>query len=206
MPDIPDAAFRAAETAIREKVRLRLKKNALAAVAEGRPIMLAGAEAEDAARAALEAAAPFIAEQARREAAETIAVAGDATHRRYDKGFRSTMLIGLSEVLGEERANDWADWVVKTAIAVHAELEAARCELEENTGDPLGRQCHEAEEALEAAQQALGRVVRLVSNLAAALPVTADDIAAAILGVDRRECRPGEPLALLNELALDSAP
>lgn len=67
MADLPDAAFRAAESAIRDAVRIRLGPNALAQARQGEPLMLSGMEAEQAARAALEAAAPLIVAQARRQ-------------------------------------------------------------------------------------------------------------------------------------------
>ncbi|MEV8638951.1 hypothetical protein AB0395_45585 [Streptosporangium sp. NPDC051023] len=57
MPEIPATALRAAEAAIRQQVRLNLEERALAATAEGRPIALSGTEAEQVARAALEALA-----------------------------------------------------------------------------------------------------------------------------------------------------
>lgn len=69
MADLPGAAVQAAESAIRDAVRIRLGPNALAQAGQGVPLILSGKEAEQAARAALEAAAPIIAEQARAEEA-----------------------------------------------------------------------------------------------------------------------------------------
>lgn len=74
MADLPDAAVQAAESAIRDVVRIRLGARALAQAQRGVPLILSGTEAEQAARAALEAAAPLIAAQARREAAKQIAL------------------------------------------------------------------------------------------------------------------------------------
>ncbi|MGS2645898.1 hypothetical protein [Streptosporangium sp. G12] len=61
-PSLPPEALRAAESAIRDHVRIHPGPRALAHASEGQPIMLSGMEAEAAARAALEAAAPFLAE------------------------------------------------------------------------------------------------------------------------------------------------
>lgn len=63
MPDIPADIIQAAESAIRSCVRLRLGERALATAAAGEAIMLSGTEAEAAARAALEAAVPLLAEE-----------------------------------------------------------------------------------------------------------------------------------------------
>ncbi|MEV4246990.1 hypothetical protein AB0J63_26700 [Streptosporangium canum] len=57
----------------------------------------------------------------------------------------------------------------------------------------------EAEEDLDSAQQALARVVQHAHNLASYRPVEADALAAVILNLDPRDCRPGAALAALTE-------
>lgn len=52
--------------------------------------------------------------------------------------------------------------------------------------------------ALDSARQALTRITRLARALAEQDPALGDVIAAAVLGVDPRDCLPGAALALLE--------
>ncbi|MFF4417055.1 hypothetical protein ACFYY8_31425 [Streptosporangium sp. NPDC001559] len=64
---------------------------------------------------------------------------------------------------------------------------------------PSGR-AHRDDQPCCGAAMALQRVVALACRLEKVLPVTADDVAAAVLGIDPRGCRPGEPMArLINQ-------
>lgn len=65
--DPPAEAVRAAERAVRDGVSVRLGRNALTLAQRGELVLLSGTEAERAARLALEAGGPIIAEQARVE-------------------------------------------------------------------------------------------------------------------------------------------
>jgi hypothetical protein len=58
---------------------------------------------------------------------------------------------------------------------------------------------HKAEAALQSAEQARARVVRHAVDLAGYRPVEADALAAVILGMDPRDCRPGAALKALEE-------
>lgn len=68
----------------------------------------------------------------------------------------------------------------------------------------VGVRCseHQGNSCCEA-QQALQRVITLARRLEAEQPVAADNIASAILNLDRQQYRPGEPMALLNQQERD---
>ncbi|WP_326642962.1 hypothetical protein OG884_05995 [Streptosporangium sp. NBC_01755] len=125
---------------------------------------------------------------------------------RLDAALRPAMLIGLDDPLGEKRAGEWADWVLKTALVVReTELEGAREALadlddiittERSIHEATIARAEEAEEALDAHKAALARVVDHARALAPSRPGAADRIAEAILGPG--DYQPGAALASLG--------
>ncbi|MEV8638949.1 hypothetical protein AB0395_45575 [Streptosporangium sp. NPDC051023] len=134
----------------------------------------------------VDAAAPFIAEQARRQAAEEIAFA--IIGRRCDFNACSACMCRREDA--------------QVALTAAGSVRAPLVSLDELRGEDVTEEDAEALRAHRSdqceAEQALRRVVDLARHLGDVLPVTADDIAAAILDLDRRTYRPGEPMALLN--------
>ncbi|MFC3986488.1 hypothetical protein [Streptosporangium jomthongense] len=178
MPDIPDTLLRTAEDAIRSRVRLRLGERALAAASAGEAVMLSGREAEEAAHAALEAAIPLLTEAIANRIASACPTPDEPHQVPCDymdaaRIARTAMPASLSSV-DDLRGQD----------VTPEDAEALR---------------HRGDEPCCDAQQALQRVVALARSLEATQVVAADNIAAAVLDLDREAYWPGEPMALLNQ-------
>ncbi|MEV7013331.1 hypothetical protein [Streptosporangium sp. NPDC051022] len=184
--------------AIRDGLRLHLGRNATLQAVEGIPIRLSGGEADEAARLALGALAEHgLVVVNRDDLAHTVEDA-DA----YDKEYRGE--------LGPPSEQDRLDRLRAALVGAAARPSPAPlASVDELRGedvteeDAAALRAHRGDPHQCDAQQALRRVVDLARYLGDVLPVTADDVAAAILGIDRREYQPGEPLVLLERVALD---
>ncbi|MER7213176.1 hypothetical protein ABT340_39450 [Streptosporangium sp. NPDC000239] len=178
MPDIPDTLLRTAEDAIRSRVRLRLGERALAAASAGKAVMLSGREAEEAARAALDAAIPLLADAIAHRIASACPTPDEPHQVPCDymdaaRIAREVFPVPLSSV-DDLRGQD----------VTPEDAEALR---------------HRGGEPCCDAQQALQRVVDLARSLEADQLVAADNIATAILGLAPEAYWPGESMALLNQ-------
>ncbi|WP_326646632.1 hypothetical protein OG884_18560 [Streptosporangium sp. NBC_01755] len=122
-----------------------------------------------------------VAQQIRRQVADEFralaaAASRDDLRTRLDAILRPAMLIGLDDPLGEERAGEWADWVLAAVLAVRdVELEGARDGLadlddiittERAIHEVTIARAEEAEEALDAHKAALARVRYLAEDWA----------------------------------------